>query len=681
MRIPALRNVCKQFLRTPFRPSIRTFQALSTYILPPAPPEQPEKLTLRPYQRQCIEAVLKSMEEGYRRLGISLATGSGKTVIFTDLISKVHHPTNKLARQTMIIVHKVELVEQAAAHCKAVYPYMTVELEMASSHASGNAHITVASVQSLVSNDRFTKFDPKKFKLILLDECHHAVAPSYLRVLDHFGVLDPVPEAKDTPYIVGVSATMFRPDNARLSKVMDYIVYHRDFTEMMHSNWLAPIKLTTIKADFNLFGVQSRGGDFNVEELSIRVNTDKANDTIVRAWFEKAKRRKSTLVFCVDIAHVHNLTAKFRDYGIDAKPITYMTVPEERQARLRAFRNGKIKVLVNCGVFTEGVDIPNIDCVVLARPTKSLNLVIQMIGRGLRLHPGKEDCYILDMVGSHVEKGIFTVPTLFGLDPNAVETDATIEDMEEQSKEQDDLQKQKAIRDLNVSVQPLGPMKKGIKAKDVIYEDYNLFDLIGNHNHEKDIRSLSKFAWVKVDFEKYVLTHKSRNGFIELSRNGNGMYQVNEIMRLPPQLARDVPAGSTIKPLSVTSEINSFADALREADMHAQKIFLESDIETNAAWRSSPATEQQINIVRKFKSEYEKEWLDKLTQGKASDIIVKMRHGPAKEWQRHKREKKLMEREMKEEERLLQQEERRLEKERREEELLKRREVRVGKLE
>jgi len=94
---------------------------------------------------------------------------------------------------------------------------------------------------------------------------------------------------------------------------------------------------------------------------------------------------------------------------------------------LNSFRRGEFKVLVNCGVFTEGTDIPNIDCVLLARPTKSKNLLVQMIGRGMRLHPGKTDCYVLDMMGN-VERGIVTVPTLMGLDPDEVLEDETMED-------------------------------------------------------------------------------------------------------------------------------------------------------------------------------------------------------------------------------------------------------------
>ena len=187
----------------------------------------------------------------------------------------------------------------------------------------------------------------------------------------------------------------------------------RDYVDMIGEKWLSDVIFTTVQSKADVSSVK-RGpaGDFQVGDLSRAVNTLETNEIAVSAWMSRAADRKSTLVFCVDLAHVADLTAAFRRQGIQANFVTGDTPKRVRSERLDAFRNGQYPVLLNCGVFTEGTDIPNIDCVVLARPTKSRNLLVQMIGRGMRLYAGKENCHIIDMVAS-LEAGIVTTPTLY----------------------------------------------------------------------------------------------------------------------------------------------------------------------------------------------------------------------------------------------------------------------------
>ena len=146
-------------------------------------------------------------------------------VIFTRLIDRVAPPTEN-ATQTLILVHRRELVDQAASHCAHAYPGKSIEIEMGSFHASGSADITVASVKSLNSGDRIVKFNPDGFKLVLVDEAHHIVAPSYMEVLRHFKLVDGGLN-EHSPALVGVSATLSRFDGVRLSDAIDHIVYHK----------------------------------------------------------------------------------------------------------------------------------------------------------------------------------------------------------------------------------------------------------------------------------------------------------------------------------------------------------------------------------------------------------------------------------------------------------------------
>jgi ATP-dependent helicase IRC3 len=170
--------------------------------------------------------VLKYLENGEKRLGVSLATGGGKTVIFSHLIDRVPSPSPD-ASQTLILAHRRELVEQAARHCRTLYPDKDVDVEMGAQHASGLADITVASVQSIISGDRLMRYDPSRFKLLLVDEAHHIVAPSYLEILRHFKLADKRKEQQGETALVGVSATFSRSDGLRLGAAVDHIVYHK----------------------------------------------------------------------------------------------------------------------------------------------------------------------------------------------------------------------------------------------------------------------------------------------------------------------------------------------------------------------------------------------------------------------------------------------------------------------
>jgi ATP-dependent helicase IRC3 len=144
-------------------------------------------------------------------------------VVFTQLIDRVP-PRNATANQTLILAHRQELVDQAYRHCALAYPDKHIEIELGKSHASGAADITVASMQSITSKDRIQKYDPSAFKLVLVDEAHHIVAPKYLEILEHFGLRT---LQDDSPALVGVSATMSRFDGLKLGAALDHIVYHK----------------------------------------------------------------------------------------------------------------------------------------------------------------------------------------------------------------------------------------------------------------------------------------------------------------------------------------------------------------------------------------------------------------------------------------------------------------------
>lgn len=477
------------------------------------------------------------------------------------------------------------------------------------------------------------KFDPKRFKLVLVDEAHHIVAAKFMETLKYFGLLlkdsasteQPAPAA-----LVGVSATLSRSDGIRLSDAIDHIVYHKDYVDMIGEKWLSSVIFTTVQSKADVSGVK-RGpaGDFQVGDLSRAINTPETNEIVVRAWMARAASRKSTLVFCVDLAHVSDLTATFRRHGIEAKFVTGDTPKRIRSEKLDAFRNRQYPVLLNCGVFTEGTDIPNIDCVVLARPTKSRNLLVQMIGRGMRLYPGKENCHIIDMVAS-LEAGIVTTPTLFGLDPGELVSGATIEEM----KSQQDRQELEAIREERAadheSVTSLSSRRSTIT-----FMDYDsVYDLIDDTSGERHIRGISQLAWVMVGPNRYVLS--TQNGdylSIECSDAGSSTsfsvtytQKVAERERKPESKAKS----PYMRP-RVIANSKQIADAVHAADTFALKKFPWTFVHKGQGWRKRPATEGQLAFINKFRPTADQLTADMISKGKATDMISKMKFG-AKGW-------------------------------------------------
>jgi ATP-dependent helicase IRC3 len=534
---------------------------------------------------------------------------------------------------------------------------------MGSRRASGAADITVASVQSIISGDRINKFDSTKYKLVMVDEAHHIAATSYMRILAHFGLLrnqlttqdheiqpsghsgllqDDVSTfppkhssheeliVSDSTVLVGVSATFSRSDGVRLSDAIDNIVYHKDFIDMITENWLTNVLFTTVQSKADISRVKkTSGGDFHVGGLSKAVNTPESNEITVRAWLSRAAERKSTLIFCVDLAHVSDLTATFRRHGVDARFVTGDTAKKIRSERLDAFRKGDFPVLINCGVFTEGTDIPNIDCVMLARPTRSRNLLIQMIGRGMRLHPGKENCHVIDMIAS-LEVGIVTTPTLLGLDPAAMVNETTIEEQKSERERQD----LEAEREEHLAEPALESRPSPLRPQSITFTDYDsVYDLIDDASGEKHVRGISLLAWVRVRQDRYVLsTHSGDYLSIETvdpSADFKVIYMksIRQSRSAPESKVKKSPY---MRPREI-AQAKSLLDAVRAADTFALKIFPRPFVLHNQAWRRAPATEGQLAFINKLRPMEDQLTTDMISKGKAGDMINKIKFG-AKGW-------------------------------------------------
>lgn len=402
-------------------------------------------MKLRPYQKDCIKSCLKAFSEGKRRLAVSLATGGGKTVIFSNLIKYIKPIDDKQGDKVLILVHRRELAMQALKTCMSVMPDKTVDMDLGTNKArTWTADIVVASIQTLLSQERLLQYNPDDFKLIIIDEAHHAAADSYVSILKHFGA-----DTKTSRVaVVGFSATLVRHDGKALSNSMDHIVFHKGVDDMINDGWLCDAKFTTVNTHIDLSSVSKRAGDFAIASLSKAINTTSSNDLILKSYlkFKAIHHFKSTLLFGVDVSHIKNLCALFNANGIRAEFISGTTSQKKRDDTVEEFRNGEIPVLMNCGVFTEGTDIPNIDCILLARPTKSPGLLLQMIGRGLRKHQDKQTCNIIDFVSS-CDTGVASVPTLLGLDPEMLVQEVSLMDLKTMKQKMDEERRERLERE------------------------------------------------------------------------------------------------------------------------------------------------------------------------------------------------------------------------------------------
>lgn len=526
--------------------------------------------------------------------------------------------------------------------------------------ASGVADITVASIQSIHSQERIGKFDPADYKLILVDEAHHIVSKAYLEVLEHFGISDKqqsqaeadVGRKSSTPALVGVSATLSRLDGVALGKVIKHIVYHKDYVEMIGENWLSDVIFTTVSSSADLSKVRKGvGGDFSTSQLSRAVNQDHINLITVKAWQNKAVGRKSTIVFCVDLDHVDSLTTMFRQHGIDARFVSGDTPKKIRSDRLDAFKRREFPVLVNCGVFTEGTDIPNIDCVLLARPTKSRNLLVQMIGRGMRLHPGKKDCHIIDMVAS-LRTGIVTTPTLFGLDPSETITSMDPEKLRKlRERKETEKERQAAIDSVKADPRVMGKEVPAF-AGSITFKSYeSISDLIEDSSEERFIRAISPNAWVNVGADKYILRNGTMGDWLALERIeplptsqalptsstttarepfSSPTWKVTLTSKLSSLAPTNKPSTSPFARPRTLLRSSTFEAAVNGADTYASTHFFSGFISLylpNAKWRDTPATQAQLDYINKFREANRKLEYGNVTKGQAGDMITKLRFG------------------------------------------------------
>lgn len=347
-------------------------------------------LLLRPYQEGLLGGIRTELRT-HRRAVLQSPTGSGKTVLTTHMI----RGAAAKGLRSWFVVHRRELLDQTS---RALWAAGVQHGNIAAGRPLTSELVQVASVQTLAR--RMDRLTPPDF--LIIDEAHHAVAATYRRVLDR------CPRS----WVVGLTATPERTDGAGLGDLFDGLVLGPSVADLIEQGYLSRYRIVAPPAPVDVGAVRVRGGDFVRGELAAIVDQRAIIGDAVEHYRRYVGSRegppsaRSCLVYCVSRAHARNVAATYRAAGIDAVYVGGDTPDAERNAAIAGFRRGAPTVIVSVDLFGEGLDCPGLAAVQLLRPTQSLSLHLQQLGRALRVEPGKETAVLLDHVGNSWRHGL-----------------------------------------------------------------------------------------------------------------------------------------------------------------------------------------------------------------------------------------------------------------------------------
>jgi len=383
---------------------------------------------LRSYQQAAVDAVFEAWQAARSTL-IVQPTGTGKTIVFAHVIDRLP------AGRVMVLAHREELIFQAAdkIRCVTGRPPDIEMAEMRADHGPlwDRSRVIVSSIQTQCAgrngDARMKRFDPGEFSLVIIDEAHHATAPTYRRVLGHY-------HQNPNLRVLGVTATPDRHDEKALGQIFESVAHDYELVDAIQDGWLVPIRQRAVYVEgLDYSSVRTTAGDLNGADLARVLEYEETLHGIAYPTMELAAGRK-TLVFAASVAHAERLCEIFNRHKPEcARFVTGTTPKDERREMFADYARGGFQILVNVGVATEGFDEPGIQAIVMARPTKSRALYAQMAGRGTRPLPGLVDgidtaegrraciadspkpaCEIIDFVGNSGRHRLITTADILG---------------------------------------------------------------------------------------------------------------------------------------------------------------------------------------------------------------------------------------------------------------------------
>jgi len=564
-----------------------------------------EIMPLRVYQNLAVNAIDSSLAAEINRQLLVMATGTGKTEVFSHLPEKLKH---RLPGQQMVLLHRDELAQQAIKKLQKRNPGKIVQQEAGAEHCDpAVADMIVASVQTLgrKGTKRLAKFNKNTLDKFVVDEAHRSIADSYYNVYNHFELL----KDKDPRLLLGVTATPTRGDGEGLGKLYQKIVYTYSLRQAIEDGFLVDVKGIRVDTEISLDNVKTTMGDFNQDDLAKEVDNPYRNNLVAIAYSEHCVGRQA-IGFGVNIQHSCNLANTFKDRGFNAEAV--WGADRDQDDKIQRFREGKIDILFNAQLLVEGFDLATIGCVILAAPTKSGVVFSQRVGRGTRLDlPDgfdnlheyrsymkdlalsteglKEDCIILDVCDATTRHSLITLPTLLGLPSglnmrgkSLVGTARAIEDMIAKYPHLD-----------------FSTLKDADKVEAFV-ESVNLFEV----KFPSEVEANSEFTW-----------HPAYSGGYLL------MLPDKDSLRIEENLLTKWVISGNIKGKKYKGERNTMAEAFSAADDLIKKIAPEAlkIVKREAHWHNDPPTPGQLKLLAKlFRG---KQIPADLTKGAASKLI------------------------------------------------------------
>lgn len=359
-------------------------------------------MNLRSYQNEAVDAVIANWRDGNRRTLLNMATGTGKTICFSSVISRSLSPGDK----ALVLAHRGELLSQARDKIMSSCN-LDCALEKAESHAYDSlSPVVVGSVQSLCNQRRLAYYPQDHFKVIVVDEAHHTLSPSYMTILEHFNKAN----------VLGVTATPDRTDKKNLGQFYDSMAYEYPLAKAVSDGWLCPIKAQMIPLELDISSVAITNGDYSAGDLG---NALEPYLNRIAAEMKTHCQGRKTVVFLPLVSTSQRFCSLLNEMGMKAVEVNGKS--EDRDEILKAFEAGEYDILCNSMLLTEGWDCPAVDCIVCLRPTRSRSLYQQIVGRGTRLYPGKTELLLLDFLWLSERHDLCRPSSL--VSPNAVITE------------------------------------------------------------------------------------------------------------------------------------------------------------------------------------------------------------------------------------------------------------------
>lgn len=546
-------------------------------------------LELRPYQKECVD-LINNLPDGSKGI-IMLPTGTGKTVVFTSI---------DRAGRMLILSHRDELVRQPLKY----FPQNTsIGIEKAEEHSAGE-EVVSASVQSLSRDNRLNKFNPEDFSTIIVDEAHHAAAPTYRKILKYF----------KPKKLLGFTATPKRGDNVRLDDLFDSIIFERTILWGIQNGYLCNLKVLAVDANIDLKGVHFTAGDYNAKELSERIEIENVYEVISKTYGEHViGTNRHVLLYCLTKKGCEeiktNLVKHFPEEQEKIAIITADTPDELRKQYEQDYMNpeGTIRCLINCMVLTEGVDLPITDTIIINRPTANTTLYTQIVGRGTRLFEGKKECLVLEMMPNSSAHKLCSVSSLIGIDYDKLK------------------KKQKALVDKGTDLLSLAEEIQ--KEKDRYERRITLIetkiDLFANQIKDELKEIIDSVANSVVDYSKQISQTEQENREAAIAEDGNidtkGLHYViglsdderyiingdfNEDCKIciaKPDVLGNTHITAYEKDVVYQSEEMKINDAFASVYDYLNKnyekknyLWLESE---NARWKREKASDKQKNYI------------------------------------------------------------------------------------